>query len=160
MRMLRRMAASAGERIGAGRLVGVAPAAVLAWMLIGSAAWAQQGTGQRNGSGGPFSGPSQASASGQTTPSTPTAPSVVPTPGQDDGERGRPSLSMENMDKLRNLDRQKKIVDDTSKLLSLANELKTDVDKSSENTLSLEVIRKADEIEKLARSVKERMKGS
>ena len=33
------------------------------------------------------------------------------------------------------------------------------MDKSNENVLSLDVIKKADEIEKLARSVKERMKG-
>jgi hypothetical protein len=37
--------------------------------------------------------------------------------------------------------------------------LKADVDKTNEHTMSLEVIRKADEIEKLAHSVKENMKG-
>ncbi len=61
--------------------------------------------------------------------------------------------------KLRNAERQKKLVEDTAKLLALANELKAAVDKSDKNTLSLEVVRKADEIEKLAHSVKERMKG-
>ena len=59
----------------------------------------------------------------------------------------------------RNSDRQKKLLEDTNKLLSLATELKTDVDKTDKNTLSLDVIKKADEIEKLAHSVKERMKG-
>ena len=62
--------------------------------------------------------------------------------------------------KMRNLDRQKKLVDDTTRLVSLANELKADVDKSNKDTLSLDVIRKADEIEKLAHSVKEKMKGT
>jgi hypothetical protein len=62
--------------------------------------------------------------------------------------------------KMRNLDRQKKLVDDTAKLVSLANELKADVDKSNKDTMSLDVIRKADEIEKLAHSVKEKMKGT
>jgi nitric oxide reductase activation protein len=62
--------------------------------------------------------------------------------------------------KLRNVDRQKQLVSDTDKLLALANELKVDVDKSNKDTLSLDVIRKADEIEKLAHSVKEKMKGS
>jgi len=33
------------------------------------------------------------------------------------------------------------------------------VDKANENTLSVDVIRKAEEIEKLAHSVKEKMKG-
>jgi hypothetical protein len=48
---------------------------------------------------------------------------------------------------------------DTDKLLGLANELKQYVDRSNENTLSLEVMKKAEEIEKLAKSVKEKMKG-
>jgi hypothetical protein len=34
------------------------------------------------------------------------------------------------------------------------------VDKSNEHTLSLDVVKKADEIEKLAKSVKEKMRGS
>jgi hypothetical protein len=48
---------------------------------------------------------------------------------------------------------------DTDKLLKLSVELKESVDKSDENVLSLDVIKKADEIEKLAHSVKEKMKG-
>jgi hypothetical protein len=62
--------------------------------------------------------------------------------------------------KLRNMDRQRQIVSDTQKLVSLANELKTEVDKSTKDTLSIDVIKKADEIEKLAHSVKEKMKGA
>ncbi len=61
--------------------------------------------------------------------------------------------------RMRNDDRQKKIVEDTEKLLSLASQLKEEVDKSDKNTLSITVIKKAEEIEKLAKSVKERMKG-
>ena len=48
---------------------------------------------------------------------------------------------------------------DTDHLLELAQRLKDQVDKSSENTLSLDVLKKAEEIEKLAHSVKEKMKG-
>ena len=66
----------------------------------------------------------------------------------------------EQQARMRNNERQKQLVDDTAKLLCLANELKTEVDKSSKDTLSLDVVRKADEIEKLAHSVKEKMKGS
>ena len=44
-------------------------------------------------------------------------------------------------------------------MLELATELKQSVDKSNENTLSLEVIKKADQIEKLAKTVKDKMKG-
>ncbi len=59
----------------------------------------------------------------------------------------------------RNVDRQKRLQADTEKLLSLATQLKEEVDKTDKNMLSLEVIKKADEIEKLAKSVKDRMKG-
>jgi hypothetical protein len=64
-----------------------------------------------------------------------------------------------DMAKKRNLQRQEDIKKDTDKLLSLATELKQDVDKTDENTLSVEVIKKAEEIEKLAHTVKEKMKG-
>ena len=55
--------------------------------------------------------------------------------------------------------RERVIKQDTEKLLELATELKQYVDKTNENTLSLDVIKKADEIEKLAHAVKEKMKG-
>jgi len=48
---------------------------------------------------------------------------------------------------------------DTDKLLKLSVELKEYVDKSNENVLSLDVIKKAEQIEKLAKSVKDKMKG-
>jgi hypothetical protein len=64
-----------------------------------------------------------------------------------------------DMAKKRNLQRQEDIKKDTDKLLSLATELKQYVDKTNENTLSVEVIKKAEEIEKLAHTVKEKMKG-
>jgi len=65
----------------------------------------------------------------------------------------------EQQAKARSNERQKKLVADTDKLLALATELKTDVDKTNQNILSMDVIKKAEEIEKLAHSVKERMKG-
>jgi hypothetical protein len=54
--------------------------------------------------------------------------------------------------------RKKQISEDSAKLLTLAMALKAEVDKTNKDTLSLNVIRKADEIEKLAKSVKEKMK--
>lgn len=63
------------------------------------------------------------------------------------------------MEKQANLQRQADIKKDTEKLLELATELKQYVDKSSENTLSLDVVKKAEQIEKLAKQVKEKMKG-
>jgi hypothetical protein len=57
-----------------------------------------------------------------------------------------------------NAERKKQIAEDSGKLLKLATELKAEVDKTTKDTLSLMVIRKADEIERLAHSVKEKMK--
>jgi type VI protein secretion system component VasF len=58
----------------------------------------------------------------------------------------------------RNTTRQQEIIDDTAKLLDLAKQLKAEVDKSSKDQLSLSVVKKAEEIEKLAKSVREKMK--
>jgi hypothetical protein len=66
---------------------------------------------------------------------------------------------LEKMEKARNVDRQKQLEKDTDKLLSLAKELKEEVDKSNADTLSVDVVKKAAEIEKLAKSVKDRMRG-
>lgn len=57
-----------------------------------------------------------------------------------------------------NAARRKQIADDAARLLQLATELKTAVDKTDKDTLSLDVIRKAESIEKLAKGVKEKMK--
>ena len=56
-------------------------------------------------------------------------------------------------------ERQKTIVADTTRLLELAQQLKVEVDKSNKDQLSLSVVKKAEEVEKLARAVKEKMKG-
>jgi len=63
------------------------------------------------------------------------------------------------MDKKANLQRHEEIRRDAEKLLELATELKQAVDKSNEHTLSLDVIKKAEQIERLAKNVKEKMKG-
>ena len=64
----------------------------------------------------------------------------------------------DRMMKEANKKRQQDIRDDTDKLFQLATELKAAVDKSNENVLSLDVVRKADAVEKLAKRVKEKMK--
>jgi len=58
------------------------------------------------------------------------------------------------------LERQVALRRDTEKLLSLAAELKQNVDKTGTNILSMDVIKKAQEIEKLAKSVKDKMKNA
>ncbi len=60
--------------------------------------------------------------------------------------------------KAMNKDRAERIKRDTDKLLALSTELKQYVDKTNENVMSLEVIRKAEEIEKLAKNIREKMK--
>jgi hypothetical protein len=59
---------------------------------------------------------------------------------------------------LREEERQAKIVADTNRLYEMVQELKAEVAKSSKDTLSLSVVKKAAEIEKLAKSLKERMR--
>jgi len=64
-----------------------------------------------------------------------------------------------DMAKKANQERQADLRRDADKLFKLATELKQYVDKTNENVLSLEVLKKAEEIEKLAHSVKSKMKG-
>ena len=61
--------------------------------------------------------------------------------------------------KQQNVQRQEELRKDTDKLLELATELKQYVDKNNENVLSMNVMKKAEQIEKLAKSVREKMKG-
>jgi hypothetical protein len=62
------------------------------------------------------------------------------------------------LEHLREDERRKRLQADTAKLVELTNELKNEVDKANKDELSLDVVRKAAEIEKLAHDVKERMK--
>jgi hypothetical protein len=56
--------------------------------------------------------------------------------------------------------RQEQMKRDADKLLQLAAELKLYVDQSNQHILSLNVMKKAEEIEKLAKSVREKMKAN
>ena len=103
-----------------------------------------------------------AAAQMQQTP-TVQSPTMQTTPPF--GEPPEPNDPMqrqrlEKMEKARNADRQKHLVEDTDKLLALAKELKEEVDKSNVDTLSIDVVKKAGEIEKLAKSVKDRMRNN
>lgn len=82
-------------------------------------------------------------------------PGIEQKPPEDE-ERARVERGMA---KKASQERQADLKRDTDKLLRLATELKQYVDKSNENVLSLDVLKKAEAIEKLARSVKEKMKG-
>jgi hypothetical protein len=88
---------------------------------------------------------------GQRVDGTAAAPS-------DEDQEARDRIARD-MAKKASVERQAALKADTDRLMKLATELKQYVDKSNENVLSLDVLRKAEEIEKLARSVKEKMKG-
>ena len=90
----------------------------------------------------------------------PTFPPLVPPGQQKDTSDTFPSRMQKEMAKKANEQRQAELKRDTDKLLKLSTELKEYVDKSNEHVLSLDVIRKAEEIEKLAHSVKTKMRGS
>jgi len=127
------------------RMIGVA---------ILCAALGTAGSGRVSG-GQMFPQPGQSGQSGRQ-PGLPQKPGLGNNPAEPDPLEPHRA---EQQEKLRNTDRQKRLVADTEKLLSLATDLKAQVDKSTKDTLSVDVIKKADEIEKLAHSVKERMKG-
>ena len=59
--------------------------------------------------------------------------------------------------KQRNQERFAQIKKDTDQLLELATQLKKSVDQANDQTLSLQVIRKAEQIEKLAKQVRQKM---
>lgn len=91
----------------------------------------------------------------------PTAPNHKPSLSDDLPNTKDPleRQRLEKLEKARQADRQQQLVRDTDKLLDLAKQLKDQVDKSNKDTLSIDVVKKAAEIEKLARNVKDRMKG-
>lgn len=90
---------------------------------------------------------------GQQTPGQQRDPN---SPFDEDEARAR---VVHEMEKKAAKERVAALKKDTDRLLKLSEELKEYVDKSDENVLSLSVIRKAEEIEKLAKSVKDKMKG-
>jgi DNA topoisomerase VI subunit B len=59
-----------------------------------------------------------------------------------------------------NVLRQKEMTSDTAKLVALANEVKTETEKNGKDTLSVLELRKVEQIEKLAHTVREKMKAS
>ena len=93
--------------------------------------------------------PSSRQLPSPTTPDSPTA---------NDEDEAHARIA-NDMAKKAAKERVAALKNDTDKLLKLSIELKTYVDKSDENVLSVDVIKRAEAIEKLARSVKDKMKG-
>ena len=95
---------------------------------------------------------------GQLAP-TPTPPlNAHPNPGLATEPEGISGVNPARLEHMREDDRRKRLLADTEKLVALSTELKEEVDKTSKDELSLDVIRKAAELEKLAHDVRERMK--
>ncbi len=89
-------------------------------------------------------------------PPLPVGGNRNPTSPEEDEARARITRDMA---KKANEERHIALKNDTDKLLRLAVDLKAYVDKSNEHILSMDVVKKAEEIEKLAHSVKDKMKG-
>src|SRR3954463_11398976 len=89
-------------------------------------------------------------------------PTTLAAPQQHRNEPPPPDPTLEKMqkeaEKQRNEKRQSDLQRDADQLYKLAGELKKSVGSTNEHVLSLEVIRKAEEIEKLAKSVRTKMK--
>lgn len=90
----------------------------------------------------------------QVPPPLSPSPRTNNTPDRDTTTR----KIIERMARQRNTERQKKIVADTAKLLAMAQKLNDEVSHSSKNQLSIAVVQQAAEIEKLAKSIKEKMR--
>lgn len=106
------------------------------------------------------SGQLQSQAPPTTQPPAAPGQGRVSVGGEEDNETSpmmrRAAVKAE---KQRNEQRQKQIVYDTDKMLQLAHQLKDDMGKNDDKkTLSASAAKKAEEIEKLARSVKDKMK--
>lgn len=103
-----------------------------------------------------------AGASGRTQwnskgPQIPQPPNPSSPAGKEPNDAAMSEIQ-HKQEKLRQDERQKRLVTDSDKLLTLATQLHEEVAKTDKNILSVDVIRRADEIEKLAHNVKERMK--
>jgi hypothetical protein len=94
----------------------------------------------------------------QTMQPSPAMPGIDPTlpAGSDDAAT---AAMRGELEKRAEAHRVEQLKNDTDRLLKLSEELKTYVDKTNTNVLSLDVMKKAEEIEKLAKSVHDKMRG-
>jgi hypothetical protein len=87
-------------------------------------------------------------------------PSTDPQFGRDRQRDDNERKMERDREKALNKQRQADIQKDTDRLLRLATELKEYVDKTDEHMLSVDVLKKTDEIDKLAKQIRDKMKGS
>jgi len=123
---------------------------------------AQQGpvkNGAADGSAPQRPGGSPRASDGSQQSGMQRLPTMPPVDGNQPDDGTDPMSARQQASRARALadDRQKHIVDETGKVLKLATELKADVDKSNKTELSPDGVKKAENIEKLAHDVKQRM---
>ncbi len=82
----------------------------------------------------------------------------MPTLGEPDAATESAARAEQQRAKLLADDREKHLLADTARLVQLSTELKEEVDKSGKFVTSVTALRKAEEIEKLAHSVRDRLK--
>ncbi len=97
-------------------------------------------------------------AVGQVPCGAPGQPPCLHAPGYDAGPQIHlPPGMAYRQKKAQAALRQRKLKEDSAKLFLLAQQLRVAIGKTSENTLSLAVIRKAKKIEKLAKQIQQMM---
>jgi len=137
---------------------GVMTGVLAAWMITGAAttAKAQFGGGQnQDPTANPAVMPSQGSGGTSKLPRQQVDWNKISDPV---GANNNNPVQQEQQNISAMNDRQKQLVAETARLVVLANELKAAMEKTNKDTLSLEVMKKADEIEKLAHQMKEKLK--
>ena len=105
--------------------------------------------------------PQQQRQSGQAIPGqTPNTPFPPDAESGTMDEQKNPMLAQmrRRQEAQRNAERQKAMVNDANKLLALAAELKQDAAKSNQDSPPPEISKEADQIEKLAKSVRDKMR--
>jgi len=123
--------------------------ALLVGLAFGSAGYSQTSTGSNGGSG---NGQGAGAGTGVSRPGF-GRQGIGPFSNDDDYD---PVMAERRMRAL-NTERQKQMVSDASKLLKLAKELNDEVAGTNSDSFTPDQLRKIAEIEKLARSVRERM---
>jgi ABC-type oligopeptide transport system substrate-binding subunit len=91
------------------------------------------------------------SAQSRTSPTMSQSPGLQPVPVANGDEVQRKQAQAANQQ------RQADIKRDTEKMMQLISELNTYVQKDNQNILSVDAVKKAEQIEKLAHSVKSKM---
>jgi hypothetical protein len=113
-------------------------------------------SGQRGGGGTTIPSPIQGPPMGGQS----NVGGLPPISGRNDAPDPLGPRLQEQQAKSRNSERQRKLVEDTARLLTLASDLKQQMGNNTRNdAMSADMVKKAEEIERLAKSVKERMKG-